>query len=119
MTHNDDRGRPPDLPRAEPEIIPPDRGGRNDSRAPDSHSRVWVWVADGDGMRRTAIKPPGPLSIFVILALFALIVAVVVAVFLGAVLLWIPVLILVLGTALVAASVKRRWQRFQHWLLRR
>jgi len=67
----------------------------------------------------TAITPPGPLAIFIVLALFALIVAVVVAVFLGAVLIWIPVLILVLGAALVAATVRRRWQQFQHWLMRR
>ena len=119
MSHNDDRGRPPDYPRAEPEIIPPEHGERGNFRSQNSRSHVWVWVADQDGMRRTAITPPGPLSIFIILALFALIVAVVVAVFLGAVLIWIPFLILVLGAALVAATVRRRWQQFQHWLMRR
>src|SRR4051794_23436089 len=119
MSHNDDRGRPPEYPRSEPEIIPPERSGRVDYRPQDPHSRVWVWVSDRDGMRRTAITPPGPLSIFIVLALFALIVAVVLAVFLGAVLIWIPFLIVVLGAALVAATVRRRWQQFQHWLTRR
>jgi uncharacterized membrane protein len=114
MSHNDDRGRPPDHPRAEPEIIPPEHGGQSDSR-----SKIWVWVADQDGMRRTAVTPPGPLSILIILALFALIVAVVVAVFLGAVLIWIPVLVVLFGAALLAATVRRRWQQFHHWLMRR
>ena len=119
MSHNDDRGRPPEYPRSEPEIIPPEHGERGNFRSQNSHSRVWVWVADRDGMRRTAITPPGPLAILIVLALFALIVAVVIAVFLGAVLIWIPFLILVLGAALVAATVRRRWQQFQHWLMRR
>jgi hypothetical protein len=101
----------PHHPRSEPEIIPPDRG--------EARSHVWVWVSDQDGMRHATIRPPGPLSIFLILALFALVVTVVLAVFLGAVLFWIPVLILLIGAGLVAAAVRRHWLRFRYWLLRR
>jgi len=114
MTSNDHRGRPPDYVHAEPEIIPPGRGERRNPT-----SQVWVWVADRDGTHRAAITPPGPLTIFLILALVALIVALILAVFLGAVLFWIPVLVVLLGAGLLAAAVRQRWRQFQHWLSRR
>jgi hypothetical protein len=116
MTDHDHHGRParPENPRSEPEIIRPEHGERGDSR-----SQVWVWVSDGEGLRRAAINPPGPLTVFLVLGLFALIVAIVLAVFLGAVLIWIPVLVVVLAAALVAAAVQRRWRQFRHWLFRR
>src|SRR5438445_12971292 len=100
MNGHDDRGRqrPPDTPRSEPEIIPPDRGRR---RGPQF--QVWLWVADRDGMRRGPITIPGPFTIFLAVALVALVVTVVLAVVLGALLLWMTALCLVIGPLHVAA----------------
>src|SRR5436190_23629790 len=114
MNRINEGGRPRDQTRGEPEIIPPERGEHGDSQ-----SHVWVWVSGHDGVGSATIRPPGPLTIFLILALFALIVAVVLAVFLGAVLFWIPVLIVLLGAGLLAAAVRQRWRQFRYWLLRR
>ena len=116
MNPNDEgRGRPmrPELPRSEPEIIPPDRSEGH------SPSQVWVWVSNHDGSQQTAIRPVGPFTVFLVLALFALVVAVVLAVFLGAVLIWIPVLVVLIGTGLAAAAVRRHWLRFRHWIVGR
>ena len=114
MNANDDRRAvSPDYLTTEPEIIPPGAGDRY------PRSQVWIWTSDREGVRATSISPPGPFTAFVILALFALIVALVLAVFLGAVLIWIPVLVVVLGAALAAAAIRRRWMQIQHWLQRR
>ena len=111
MTTPDDR-RPPERPRSEPEIIPPDRGG---GPKPD----VFVWVADGEGVRRATLTLPGPLTIFLVLALIALVAGVVLIVVLGAVLLWIPVVILMFGALLLAAAVRQYWERLRRWASRR
>ena len=115
MNGHDDRGRqgPPDYPRSEPEIIPPQgRGG--DSRAP-----VWIWVGNRDGVRRATVTLPGPFTILLALALVALVVGVILVVVLGAVLLWIPVVIVLIGALLLSAAVRRHWLRFRHWVSRR
>jgi hypothetical protein len=113
MTNSDDR-RPPERPRSEPEIIPPDRGGGTRAK-PD----VFVWVADGEGMRRATLTLPGPLTIFLVLALIALVAGVILIVVLGAVLLWIPVVILMFGALLLAAAARQYWARFRRWASRR
>jgi hypothetical protein len=117
MNAQDDRGSegPTEHPRSEPEIIPPDRGGGRTG----SRSHVWIWVADRDGMRRTALPIPGPLTILLALALVALVAAVVLIVVLGAVLFWIPVIILVIGALLLSAAAREYWWRFRRWLSRR
>jgi len=113
MNGHDDRGRqrPPDTPRSEPEIIPPDRG-----RSRDPQSQVWLWVADRDGVRRAPVSIPGPFTIFLAVAFVALVVTVVLAVVLGALLFWIPVLLVVIGALLLAAVTRQYWRRFQRWM---
>jgi hypothetical protein len=115
MTDHDSRGRqgPPEHPRSEPEIIPPDRdGGRR-------RSHVWIWVADREGMRRTAVPIPGPFMILLAFAVAGLVAALVLIVALGAVLFWVPVIILAVGALLLAAAVRQYWQRFRRWAFRR
>jgi hypothetical protein len=114
MSDHDDRGRrePPEYPRTEPEIIPPERQDGH----PGSRSHVWVWVADRDGMRRTAVPVPGPFAIFLVLALVGLAAAVILIAVLSAVLLWIPVLILVVSALLLSAAARQYWWRFRNWL---
>jgi len=106
---------PPERPRSEPEIIPPDRGGRRE----DSQSHIWVWVADREGMRRANVTLPGPFTIFLTLALVALVTGVIVLVVLGAVLIWLPIFVLAVGALLLAAAARQYWWRFRRWLSQR
>jgi hypothetical protein len=117
MNANDDRGRrgPPEYPRSEPEIIPPER--HEAGRDPNSH--VWIWVADQDGLRRASIRTPGPLTIMLVLALIALVAAAVLVIVLSAVLFWIPVIVVVIAALLLTASAQQYWWRFRSWLSRR
>jgi hypothetical protein len=107
-----DQGRS-ERPRSEPEIIPPGRsGGREDSG-------IYVWVADREGMRRAQVTMPGPFTIFLALAVVALVAAVIFAVLLGAILFWLPIFVLAVGALLIAASVRQYWWRFRRWLAQR
>src|SRR5215813_11789779 len=104
---------PSDRPRSEPEIIPPERGDR---RQQGGRSHVWVWVADREGMRQANVALPGPFTIFLALALVALVVGGILVLVLGAVLIWIPVFVLAVGALLVAAAARQYWWRFRRWL---
>jgi len=103
---------PPDRPRSEPEIIPPERGDRRQ----DGRSHVWVWVADREGMRRANVTLPGPFTIFLALALVTVVVGGILLVVLGAVLIWIPIFVLAVGALLIAAAARQYWWRFRRWL---
>jgi len=113
MTSSDQRSGPPERPRSEPEIIPPGGSERRDE------SRVFVWVADREGMRRANVTLPGPLTIFLALVLVALVAGVIVLLVLGAVLIWLPVFILAVGALLIAAAARQYWWRFRRWVSQR
>jgi hypothetical protein len=105
-----------DRPRSEPEIIPPDRRGGGHR---DSQSHVWVWVADRDGMRRANVTLPGPFTIFLALALVAMVAGLIVILVLGAVIIWIPIFVLAIVGLLIAAAARQYWWRFRRWLAQR
>jgi hypothetical protein len=108
---------PPDRPRSEPEIIPPERGDRRqDGGSQDGRSHVWVWVADREGMRQANVRLPGPFTIFLALAFVTLVVGGILILVLGAVLIWIPVFVLAVGALLIAAAARQYWWRFRRWL---
>jgi len=107
---------PSDRPRSEPEIIPPDRRG---GRRSDSQSHVWVWVADREGMRRANVTLPGPFTIFLALALVAMVAGLIVILVLGAVIIWIPIFVLAIVGLLIAAAARQYWWRFRRWLAQR
>jgi len=107
---------PSDRPRSEPEIIPPDRHG---GRRNDSQSHVWVWVADRDGMRRANVPLPGPFTIFLALALVAMVAGLIVILVLGAVIIWVPIFVLAIVGLLIAAAARQYWWRFRRWLAQR
>ena len=114
MNASDDRGRdrPPNQPRSEPEIIPPSReGGERDPNA-----RVWIWAADQDGARRASLRVPGPFTIIFILALVALIAFGILIVALGAVLIWLPIVVLAFCGLVLFAMARQYWFRFRNWL---
>ena len=112
MTRSDQGGRPPERPRSEPEIIPPGRSGGRD----DSQSHIWVWAADREGMRRANVTLPGPFTIFLALALVAMVAGLIVILVLGAVIIWVPIFVLAICGLLIAAAVRQYWWRFRRWL---
>ncbi len=94
-------------PRSEPEIIPPDRGGK---RPPRGGSRVWISIDRGDG-RRTYVKQPGPFTIVLAIVGLILVVAVVVMLLLGALLIWVPIAAVIAVGAIVVAFLKGYFRR--------
>jgi hypothetical protein len=115
MNGHDDRGRdgPPEYPRSEPEILPPERGRRR--AGPQSY--VWIWTTEGGGAPR--MTAPGVFAILLAFAFAGLVAAVVLLVALGAVLFWVPVVILVMSALLLSALFRQYWRRFRHWASRR
>ncbi len=79
----------PELPRVEPEIIPPDRPGSG----PD-------WRRFGQnqtaGMHRVYVTRIGPFGFAMLTLVFAILAAAVLLVFAGAILLWLPVVALLI-----------------------
>ncbi len=112
MTNRDpqDPGGPgASRPRSEPEIIPPDRAGRNQSGG------IWVSIDENGETRRVYMARPGLLTIILGLAILGLIGVVMLIVLLSVAVIWIP-FVIVLVAAFVASMY---WRRFRMWLARR
>lgn len=100
----DDQQRP-ERPRAEPEIIPPDRGGRgaNWSRSP-WHGSAFDQTR---GTPRIHVMRLGPFGVALLLLAIAAIVAIILIAALGFVLIWIPVV----AVLVVVAAIFRFFRR--------
>jgi|ERR1051326_87396 hypothetical protein len=98
----------PERPRAEPEIIPPDRDGgqANWRRAPRT-----PWPGSGfdeiRGTHRVYVGRVGPFGIALLLLALAAVIAIILIAVLGAVLIWIPVI----AVAVVIAAFFRLFRR--------
>ena len=79
----------PELPRVEPEILPPER-----SEGPPRPAGVFVRFDQLGGVHRVFIARPGLPSIMLALLILALVAALVLLVLAGVVLFWIPMLII-------------------------
>ena len=95
----------PEEPRAEPEIIPP-------GRARERGSAEWVF-RDQHGTHRVFVTRLGPFSLIAMLLLVGLVAAVVLALLLGAVLIWIPVAVLLIVVAIVSSRWRQRFGRLR------
>ena len=95
-------------PRYEPEIIPPPRAGA------ERRSHIWMSI-DENGTHRFYLARPGPFTIFATLVLAGLVVAAIVLVLLGAMLIWIPAVILIVGALLLSGTIRSYWRRLQNW----
>jgi hypothetical protein len=84
----DDRN-PPEQPRVEPEIIPPDRSGRQPPWSP-------YGFTDTRGTYRIHVTRVGPFGIALLVLAIAAVVTIVMIAVLGAVLIWIPIVAVVL-----------------------
>ena len=94
-----DDATPPERPRVEPEIIPPERNGRQ------SNWRQSPWRADAftetRGTHRIYIARLGSVGIALLMLVIAAVTAVILIAVLGVVLIWIPVVaVLVVAAAL-------------------
>jgi len=99
----------PERPSSEPEILPPDHGGRWSARR---GSGIWIAVDTPDG-RRTAFAQPGPLSVFVGALVLCVIAALVFLFLLGALLIWIPVLVAVIAILLLSGLMRGPFRRIR------
>jgi hypothetical protein len=95
----------PERPRVEPEIIPPDRGGRQfDWRG----SQLSGDFSDLRTTHRVYVRQVGPFGIGLLLLAIAAVVAIFTIAVLGAVLIWIPII----AAVIVAGAVLRLLRGF-------
>ena len=91
----------PELPRVEPEIIPPDHQERGPAREPGRGSD-WraAWRPSGPnqtaGMHRVYVTRIGPFGFAMLMLGFAILAAAILLIFAGAILLWLPVVALLI-----------------------
>jgi len=104
-----DDADPPERPRVEPEIIPPDRTGRqSDWRHPPWRGNAF---SETRGTQRIYVTRLGPFGIALLVLAIAAIVAVIVIAVLGAVLIWIPVVAVVVIAAALSRLLRRSGAR--------
>jgi hypothetical protein len=91
MANNPDQ---PELPRVEPEIIPPDRAGRGSGW----RRAAWPPYGQGEtaGVHRVYVTRIGPFGFAMMTLAFAILAAAILLVFAGAILLWLPVVALLI-----------------------
>jgi hypothetical protein len=92
-----------DKPRSEPEIIPPDNAGR------DAHQRRVFANARGD--ERVYVARLGPLGFIIVVLITAILSAVLLVLLLGALLFWLPLLVLFVAGAVIVAVLQAYFAR--------
>ncbi len=104
-----DDPNPPERPRSEPEIIPPDRTRRE---PPSGSGWTGGWPPYGYARTRSTerifVTRVGPVGLALVLLVIAFIAAVVLLTLLGAVLIWLPVIAVLAIVAAVAGLFRRR-----------
>jgi hypothetical protein len=88
----------PELPRVEPEIIPPDRQERGPGRGSDWRRAAWRPYGPNQtaGMHRVYVTRIGPFGFAVLTLALAILAAAFLLIFAGAILLWLPVVALLI-----------------------
>jgi len=95
----DDRN-PPEQPRVEPEIIPPDRSGRQSPWSPYGFTET-------RRTHRIHVTRVGPFGIALLVLAIAAVATIVMIAVLGAVLIWIPIV----AVALIVGALLRALRR--------
>ena len=95
----------PERPRAEPEIIPPDRT----NHAPDWQRRGRqqggpTWVG---GTQRIYVGRIGPVGLALLILMIGILAALILLTVVGAVLLWIPILVLAVAAGAIFRLLRR------------
>ena len=96
----------PELPRSEPEIIPPERGRtRPYSSAPD-------WFPAGErGPNRIYVARMGTWSILGIVLLIGLVAGATLAILLGTLLIAVPIVALLIAAAMISGALRSHLRR--------
>jgi hypothetical protein len=89
-------------PRAEPEIIPPDRGDRQ-SRASAAGVRVFL---DRSGVRHIYVARLGPLGMVALALMVGVLFAIALVLVLGVFLIWIPLVGLLVAAAIISSLLR-------------
>lgn len=100
---------PPERPRAEPEIIPPDRSsGKSDWRNAPWQNNPWQNNAftGARGTQRIFVSRVGPFGVALLILAIAAILAIVVIAALGVVLIWIPILAVIVGAVALSRLLR-------------
>ena len=97
-------------PRFEPEIIPP--GGESGGRTADN-ANVFIFTDRQGRTHRVNVAAPRPLTVLLVLALFVLVSSVILALLLGALLIWIPVAATIIGAMIAYAYLRGFWRRLR------
>ncbi|MEJ2374533.1 MAG: hypothetical protein P8Y71_03635, partial [Pseudolabrys sp.] len=92
-----------DEPRAEPEIIPPDRAGRDKHR-----KRTFT---DAYGNERIYVAQVSPVGSILVVLVAAILLAVMLVLLLGALMIWLPVLVFFVAGAFIVAIVRAYFKR--------
>lgn len=106
---------PPEAPRSEPEILPPERRDpswtERHAQAHERGSGVFISVDEHGHTRYTTFKPPGPFTIWLALIVIGLIGAAILMLALGFVLFLIPVVAIAIAALVLSGSVRAWWRR--------
>ena len=100
-----DKSDIPERPRAEPEIIPPDRT----NRVPDWQRSTWrpsgsTWMG---GTQRIYVGRIGPVGLALLILMIGILTALILLTVVGAVLLWIPILVLAVAAGAIFRLLRR------------
>jgi hypothetical protein len=96
----------PEIPRSEPEIIPPGRGRVHSRRVPAD------WFVGGEQeTQRIFVTRLGPFSGIAMIFVACLVAGVVLAIVLGTLLIAIPVIVLLVAAAVISRSWRTRLRR--------
>jgi hypothetical protein len=97
--------------RAEPEIIPPDRGG-DDRQSRSSAAGIRVFV-EGGGLRHIYVARLGPLGMVALALMIGLLVALILILALGVFLIWIPLVGLLIATAVTSGLLRAYFRQLR------
>lgn len=88
-------------PRSEPEIIPPEQAGTRRTNA----------FAEAHGTERVYVARLGPIGIILVVLITAILSATALVLLLGALLIWLPLLVLFIAGAVIAAILRGYFTR--------
>ena len=96
----------PELPRAEPEILPPDRNQSRPSGWPPYDSKQSAYTQSA-GVHRVYVSRIGPIGFALLLLVIGLFAGVLLLALIGAALIWIPVVAVLVVAAAVSGIFRR------------
>jgi hypothetical protein len=109
----------PERPRAEnphhePEILLPGEEPRDEASGQESFESIFIRIdEDGEGFSRIHVARPGPFSILIGLLAIGFVVAILVLLLLGAMLIWVPLMIAGLLLAAFSRPLRNLWRQIR------